>query len=187
MNFTGEQDKEQCIMLFNLLTEEGLKLTQDILTAVFTRETGKSAKLLLKNFTDQEEIKLKEVIPEQSRCILYSEEERGTSLNVLYGFHRIFLDEKLHPKSGWGNAVRETDIGIGDDVERLYRIYSTIESYIQNPVNVSIESYIRLLDIIIKTLTRLYPFAEFKKKLKKLDYNRLLPEAKNDKKLVTLM
>lgn len=64
MNFTGEQDKEQCIMLFNLLTEEGLELTQEILKAVFTRETGKFAKLLLKNLTDQEEIKLKEVIPE---------------------------------------------------------------------------------------------------------------------------
>lgn len=40
LNFTGEQDKEQSIMLFNLLTEVGLKLTQEILTAVFTRETG---------------------------------------------------------------------------------------------------------------------------------------------------
>lgn len=40
LNFTGEKDKEQSIMLFNLLTEVGLKLTQEILTAVFTRETG---------------------------------------------------------------------------------------------------------------------------------------------------
>lgn len=184
---TGEQDEEQCHMLFKSLTADGLKLTQEVVTAVFTRETGKSAKMLLEKFTDQEKNKLKEEMSEKSRHFLDLEEERERSLHVLYGLHRIFLDEKLHPKSGWGNPVRETDIGVGDDVERLYRIYSTIESDIQNPVNVSIESYTRLLDIIIKTLKRLDPVAKFEKKLKKLDCKIILRQAKPAKNVFTLM
>lgn len=187
MNFTGEQDEEQCHMLYKSLTEDGLELTQEVVTAVFTRETGKSAKMLLEKFTDQEKNKLKEEMSEESRHILDLEEEPERSLHVLYGLHRLFLDEKLHPKSGWGNPVREIDIGVGDDVERLYRIYSTIESNIQNPVNVSIESYTRLFDIIIKTLKRMDHVAEFEKKLKKLDYNIILRQAKNAKNVFTLM
>lgn len=184
---TGEQDEEQYHMLYKSLTEDGLELTQEVVTAVFTRETGKSAKMLLEKFTDQEKNKLKEEMSEESRHILDLEEEPERSLHVLYGLHRLFLDEKLHPKSGWGNPVREIDIGVGDDVERLYRIYSTIESNIQNPVNVSIESYTRLLDIIIKTLKRMDHVAEFEKKLKKLDYNIILRQAKNAKNVFTLM
>lgn len=184
---TGEQDEEQCHMLYKSLTEDGLELTQEVVTAVFTRETGKSAKMLLEKFTDQEKNKLKEEMSEESRHILDLEEEPERSLHVLYGLHRLFLDEKLHPKSGWGNPVREIDIGVGDDVERLHRIYSTIESNIQNPVNVSIESYTRLLDIIIKTLKRMDHVAEFEKKLKKLDYNIILRQAKNAKNVFTLM
>lgn len=187
MNFTGEQDEEQCHMLYKSLTEDGLELTQEVVTAVFTRETGKSAKMLLEKFTDQEKNKLKEEMSEESRHILDLEEEPERSLHVLYGLHRLFLDEKLHPKSGWGNPVREIDIGVGDDVERLHRIYSTIESNIQNPVNVSLESYTRLLDIIIKTLKRMDHVAEFEKKLKKLDYNIILRQAKNAKNVFTLM
>lgn len=184
---TGEQDEEQCHMLYKSLTEDGLELTQEVVTAVFTRETGKSAKMLLEKFTDQEKNKLKEEMSEESRHILDLEEEPERSLHVLYGLHRLFLDEKLHPKSGWGNPVREIDIGVGDDVERLHRIYSTIESNIQNPVNVSIESYTRLLDIIIKALKRMDHVAEFEKKLKKLDYNIILRQAKNAKNVFTLM
>lgn len=184
---TGEQDEEQYHMLYKSLTEDGLELTQEVVTAVFTRETGKSAKMLLEKFTDQEKNKLKEEMSEESRHILDLEEEPERSLHVLYGLHRLFLDEKLHPKSGWGNPVREIDIGVGDDVERLYRIYSTIESDIQNPVNVSIESYTRLLDIIIKTLKRLDPVAKFEKKLKKLDCKIILRQAKTAKNVFTLM
>lgn len=47
---------------------------------------------------------------------------------VLYGLYWIFFDEKFYLKLGWGNVVREMDIGVGDDVERLYRIYFIIES-----------------------------------------------------------
>lgn len=188
MNFTGEQDKEQCSILYTLLTE-GLELTQEILTAVFKKETGKSAKMLLKNLKDQEKDKLNEVMPEKCRRILDSEEEREKSLHVSYGLHRIYLDEKHQPKSGWGNPVKETDFGIGDDVERLYSLYTTIEDEIQDPVKVSIESYTRMLDIIVKALTRLDLGAELNKKLKKLEYKIILTKAKNYKKAVicTLM
>lgn len=63
---TDEQDRELCTKLYNLLEFEGLKLTQEVMAATITRETGKSVKTL----TDQEKNKLKEMLPEESRRIL---------------------------------------------------------------------------------------------------------------------
>lgn len=57
----------------------------------------------------------------------------------------------------------------GDDVDRLYRI-QTIVCGISNPVTVSVESYIRLFDILIEGLTRLDPGAEFKDDYKLLSH-----------------
>lgn len=168
--FTDEQDRELCTKLYNLLEIEGLKLTQEVVTATLTRETGKSVETLINSLTDQEKNKLKEMLPEESHRVFESKTERGTSLHVSYGLHRIILNEEKSPKSGWGNQVRGTDIGIGDDVERLNRI-QTIVPGIPNPVTVSVESYIRLLDIMIEALIRLDPYAEFKEDYKLLSYN----------------
>lgn len=88
-----------------------------------------------------------------------------TPFRIPYGLHRNYINEENFPKSGWGNPVRGTDIGFGDDVERLNRI-QTIVRRISNPVTVSVESYIRLLDIMIKALTRLDPDDEFKEDIK---------------------
>lgn len=137
------------------------------MAATITRNTGTSVKLLLKNLTDQDKSKLKEVLPEEFHRVLESKEERETSNHILYGLYRIYIDEEHHPKSGWGNPIRETDLGIGDDVERLYRIL-TIVYEISNPLNVSVESYIRLLDIMIEALTRLDHCSEFNEDLKML-------------------
>lgn len=167
--YTDEQDRELCNELYNLLGTEGLKLTQDVMTATITRDTGKSVETLLKNLTDQEKCKLKKVLHEQSHRIIESKAENGMSINVSYGLHWIFLDEEKSPKSGWGNPVRGTYNGIGDDVERLYKI-QIIVCGISNPVTVSVESYIRLLDIMIKALTRLDSGAEFKEDYKLLSY-----------------
>lgn len=176
MDFTGKQDNDKCVMLYNLLTTEGLKLIQEVVTTVFTRKTGKS----INSLTDEEKRKLKEVMPKKSHGFFESEEKLKTSLHASYGLHRIFLDEKHQPKSGWGNPVKETDIGIGDDVERLYRFYTTIDDKIPNPVDVSIESYTRLIDNIVEALKRLDPGS---------DNNRyiILTQAKNDKTVLTLM
>uniref|UniRef100_A0A8W8MCQ1 Uncharacterized protein n=1 Tax=Magallana gigas TaxID=29159 RepID=A0A8W8MCQ1_MAGGI len=166
---TDEQDRELCSELYNLLETEGLKLMQEVMAATISRETGKPVKIILNNLTDQEKNKLKAMLPEESHRILESKTEHDTSIHVSYGLHRIILDEENSPKSGWGNPIREKDIGIGDDVERLNRIH-TIVQRISNPVTVSVESYIRLLDIMIKALIRLDPDAEFKDDFKLLSY-----------------
>lgn len=123
----------------------------------------------MKTLTDQERSKLKAMLPEESRRILESERERNTSFQVSYGLHRIILNEEKSPKSGRGNPVRGKDIGIGDDVERLYRIQNIVQK-ISNPVSVSAESYIRLLDFMIEAFIRLDPDAEFKEDYKLLSY-----------------
>lgn len=137
------------------------------MTTAITRKTGKSLKILLNSLTDQEKIKLKEMLPEESYRILDSKTEQDNSIHVLYGLHRIFLGDEHSPKSGWGYPVREKDIGIGDDVERLYRI-QTIVRGISNPVTMSVENYIRLLDIMIEAFIRLDPGAELKEDFKHL-------------------
>lgn len=165
--FTDEQDRELCSELYNLLDTEGRKLMQDVMAAIITRETEKPVKIILNNLTDQEKTKLKAILPEESHRVLESKTEHDTSIHVSYGLHRIILDEEKSPKSGWGNPVRETDTGTGDDMERLNRIHTIVQG-IPNPVTVSVESYIRLLDIMIKALIRLDPGAEFKEDYKLL-------------------
>lgn len=160
-----EHGRELCTELYSLLGKKGQKLTREVMTAVITRETGKSVKMLLNNLSDQDKSKLKRVMPDESHRIFDSKTEHATSSHVLYGLHQIFLDENHHPKSGWGNPVRNTDIDIGDDVERLHMIV-TIFLGISDPVNVSVENYIRLLDIMFEALTRLNPGAEFEEDLK---------------------
>lgn len=71
-----------------------------------SRMTGKSVETLLNDLTDQEENKLNKALPAEFNRIFYSKEERKTSFYVLYSLHRIFLDEELCPKSGWGNSIR---------------------------------------------------------------------------------
>ncbi|XP_065936147.1 uncharacterized protein [Magallana gigas] len=162
---TDEQDVELCLELYKLLDTEGRKLMQEVMAATITRETGK----LVKTLIDQEKSKLKAMLPEESHRILESKTEHDTSIHVSYGLHRIILDEEKSPKLGWGNPVRETDTGIGDDVERLYRIQTIVQG-ISNPVTLSVESYIRLLDIMLKALIRLDHDGKFKEDYKLLSY-----------------
>lgn len=131
------------------------------MTASITRETGKSVNTLLGNLTDQEKSKIKEMLPEESHRIIESKAEHGISFYVPYGLLRIYLDKSQSPTSGWGNPIKGTDISIGADIERLYRI-QTIVRGIAKPDTEPVERYTRLLDIMIKSLTRLDPYNEFK-------------------------
>lgn len=137
------------------------------MTASITKITGKPVKTLIDNLKDQEITKLKEVLPGDSHCILDSKAEDGTSFYVLYGLHRIYLDEDLSPKSGWGNPVSGKNIGIGDDIERLYSM-RIIVLEISEPVTVSVESYISLLNIMMEALLRLNSNVEFAEDYKKV-------------------
>lgn len=127
--------------------------------------SGVSVETLLGNLTNLEKRNLIEILPEESHRIIESKTEHGIPVHVSYGLLRIYLDKRQSPKSGWGNPVKGTDIGIGDDIERLY----TIQNFVQNlakPDSVSVESYIGLLDKMIKSLTRLDPNDEFMDEIK---------------------
>lgn len=156
--FTDEIAREKCRTMFNLLENGGLNLSQKVMAAIIIKKTGKPVESLSNNKTFEKEGKLKEELP-----------EHRTSFYVSYHLHQNVLDKKHHPKSGWGNPIRGIDIGIGDDVERLNRIHTIVRG-ISNPMTVSVEDYIRLLDIMIEALTRLDPDAEFKEDLKQLSY-----------------
>lgn len=134
------------------------------MAATITRETGKSVETLLTNLTDQDKRKLKEELPEESHCGFESKNEHELSFFELYGLYRIFLEIKHHPKSGWGNPIKETDVGIGDDIERFYMIHDFVRG-ISDPMEVPIKSYIRRLDIMLEALTRLDHDEKFKNNL----------------------
>ncbi|XP_052716887.1 uncharacterized protein LOC128189353 [Crassostrea angulata] len=151
---TEKDSKELCTGLYNLLGKEGLKLTEEVMAATIRRLTGRSVETLFKDLTDQEKSKLKETLSEEFNRIFESKEERKKSVHVLYSLLKFFLEEELWPKSGWGNPVWGKNLGIGDDIERLYRI-QTIFREISNPTEISVKSYTRLLDIMYKALIRL--------------------------------
>lgn len=164
ITFTDDIDRKRSDELYSLLGREGLKLSQEVMAAIIARKTGKSVKTLI----DHEKNKLRGVLSEEHRRILESEEEYATSFYVSYGLHQIYLDEAQSPKSGGGNPINGKDVGIGDDVERLNRI-KTIYSKITYSETISVENYIRLLDIMVPALTRLDHDAKFKQQLKALD------------------
>nr|XP_034299180.1 uncharacterized protein LOC105321429 isoform X9 [Crassostrea gigas] len=151
---TEKDSKELCTGLYNLLGKEGLELTQEVMAATIRRLTRRSVETLFKDLTDQEESKLKETLSGEFDHIFESKEERKKSVHVLYSLYKLFLDEELCPKSGWGNPVWGENLGIGDDIERLYRIH-TILREISDPTKISVKGYTRLLDIMYKALIRL--------------------------------
>lgn len=124
------------------------------MAATISRLTGKSVETSFNDLTNQEESKLKETLSEEFKRIFESKEERKKSVHVLYSFLKFVLEEERCPKSGWGNPVGGENLGIGDDIERLYRI-DTIFREISDPTKISVKGYTRLLDIMYKALIRL--------------------------------
>lgn len=51
MIFVDEQSTKLCLELYNLLCQEGLKITKEVKDAIFTRMTGKSVKELVADET----------------------------------------------------------------------------------------------------------------------------------------
>ena len=117
---------------------------------VIIRTVGRTPEELLADEAVKNE--LKTILPEESHWFLSKQEEGGTSIYVLNGLIQLYSGEE--PKSGWGTPVRGSDIGIGDDVERLYRVYSIFKE-ISNPKTISVDDYTRLLDIMLTACTRL--------------------------------
>ena len=115
---------------------------------VITRTVGRTPEELLADETVKNI--LKTILPEESHS--YIQRECVTSIQVLHGLIQLYSGKE--PKSGRGRPVRGSDIGIGDDVERLHRVYS-IFNEIQDPKTISVDNYTRLLDIMLTACTRL--------------------------------
>lgn len=168
MIIVDEQDTELCTELFNLLAVEGLKLSREVMAAIITSETGKSVKELVDDENVLNNLISDEVFPKE--YYWSTENENCKSSSIIHTSHsllQIHLNANSHPKSGWGNPVRGTDVGTGDDIERLNRIFIIFRG-ISSPVELSVKSYIRLLDTMIETLTRLDPDAKFKENVEVL-------------------
>lgn len=123
-----------------------------MLRLVITRTVGKTPEELLSDETVK--TNLIEILPEESRGFLSCQTMSITSLDVLYGL--IQLRSNKEPKSGWGKPVKKSDIEIGDDVERLHRVFSIFKK-ISNPAAMSLESYVFLLEKVLTACTRLEP------------------------------
>ena len=117
---------------------------------VITRTVGRTPDELLAD--EAVKNKLITILPEESHRILLNPTEGGTSIHVLYGLIQLYSGKE--PKSGWGKPVRGSDIGIGDDVERLHMVYSIFKE-ISDPKTISVDNYTRLLDIMLNACTRL--------------------------------
>lgn len=117
---------------------------------VITRNVGKTPEELLADEAVKNE--LKTILPEESLSILSNQEKCVTSIHVFHGLIQLYSGNV--PKSGWGKPVRGSDIGIGDDVERLHRVYSIFKE-ISNPKTISVDNYTRLLYKMLTACTRL--------------------------------
>nr|XP_022344928.1 uncharacterized protein LOC111137658 isoform X2 [Crassostrea virginica] len=149
-NSVDEQEVKHRHQLYELLQNDGRELIQEVLRLVITRTVGKTPEELLAD--EAVKNKLKTILPEEIHRILSNLEEGRTSVGVLYGLIQLYSGKE--PKSGWGELVSGSDIGIGDDVERLHRVYSIFKE-ISNPKTISVDNYTRLLDIMLTACTRL--------------------------------
>ena len=129
---------------------------------VIIRTVGRTPGELLTDETVQ--INLKRILPVQSHHLLTGQ----TSIHALYGLIQLYSSKE--PKSCWGNPVKGSDTGIGDDVDRLYRIFR-IREEISNPVAISVDNYTRLFYVLLSALTRLDSDGAFKDKHKVLADN----------------
>lgn len=59
---------------------------------------------------------------EDFNCIFELKEECKKLVYVLYSLFKFVFEEEFCLKLGWGNFVWGKNFGIGDDIERLYRI-----------------------------------------------------------------
>ncbi|XP_056007039.1 uncharacterized protein LOC125664393 isoform X3 [Ostrea edulis] len=96
---------------------------------------------------------LKSALPPEFHSAHDFESEYRHSIPVMYAILHVSLSEK-QPKSGWGQKVKDTDTGVGDDVERVYRAH-TLSREIQNAENISVDGYVRLFEMLIGAVERL--------------------------------
>ncbi|XP_062605984.1 uncharacterized protein LOC134267782 isoform X2 [Saccostrea cucullata] len=166
--------------------EGGSQDLHDFLEEVSTRLAKKMLYQVLKShvtdlqsyLTDESKIsKVKELLPTEYQSSV-SIDSIKKSIPVMYAILQLSLDKGHQPKSGWGQEIKDRDTGVGDDVERLYRVHELYRE-IANPAQVSIDGYTRLFKVLFKAVDRLdvkgqckEDYQEFVKKWENLQRNQ---------------
>jgi hypothetical protein len=97
---------------------------------------------------------LKAVLPPEYHAAVYPEAEYRKSVPVMYAILQLSLGAEHQPKSGWGQEVKDTDTGVGDDVERVYQVH-TLRREIQDAKKISADGYEKLFEMLIGAAERL--------------------------------
>ncbi|XP_056007087.1 uncharacterized protein LOC130050753 isoform X2 [Ostrea edulis] len=104
---------------------------------------------------DESEIaSVKTVLPKEYHSALDPKSEDRHSIPVCYSILKVSLSAEHQPKSGWDQKVKDTDTGIGDDIERVIRAY-TLSREIHTPEEISVNGYVRLFEMIMGAVERL--------------------------------
>ena len=158
--FSAEHELIRCQALYDLLNnEECRNLILTVLSLVITRTVGKTPEALLSDETVITDLKTKKinnenVLPENCHRFLSCQKESRTSIDVHFGLIKLLSNK--NPKTGWGTPVKGSDIEIGDDVERLHRVFFIFKE-ISKPADISLKNYVYLLRKILTACTRLGP------------------------------
>ena len=131
----NRNENQLCELLYN----EGLELCREVLRLVIKSSVGRTPEELLYDETVKSKVTV--VLPENCHRFLSNLTESQKSVDVLYVLIQLY--SKKEPKSGWGNPVKGSDTGIGDDVDRLYRIFNICKE-ISNPGVITVDDYARL-------------------------------------------
>ncbi|XP_056007055.1 uncharacterized protein LOC130046607 isoform X4 [Ostrea edulis] len=143
--------------------EGGWSELQDLLEYMCTKPARKILFNVVKMYVDnpdsffQDETKkalIKSVLPPEYHSAIETEAEYRNAIPVMYAILQVALDEEHQPKSGWGQRVKDSDTGVGDDVERVYQA-CTLSREIHNPEEISVDGYERLFDMLIGPVERL--------------------------------
>ncbi|XP_056007095.1 uncharacterized protein LOC125664388 [Ostrea edulis] len=143
--------------------EGGWNEIQELLEYMCTVPARKILFNVMKMYVDkpgsyyQDELKMasvKTVLPPEYHSAIDSDSEYRRSIPVIYTILQVSLSEDHQPKSGWGQKVKDTDTGVGDDIERVYQAH-TLHREIQNPEEIYVDGYVRLFEMLIGAVKRL--------------------------------
>ncbi|XP_062569211.1 uncharacterized protein LOC134231288 [Saccostrea cucullata] len=147
----GDEEKGGSQDLHEFLVEVSTRLAKKMLYRVLKVHVTDPQGYL----TDESKVsKVKELLPAEYQASVSFDSIDKKSIPVMYAILQLSPENELQPKSGWGQGVKDRDTGVGDDVERLYRVHTLIRE-IANPEQVSIDGYTRLFKVLFEAVDRL--------------------------------
>jgi hypothetical protein len=97
---------------------------------------------------------VKALLPPEYHSVLDYKYEYRNSIPVCYAILHLSLSAEHQPKSGWGQKVKDTDTGLGDDVERVHQVH-IMSREIDNSEKISSDGYGRLFEMLVGAMERL--------------------------------